>query len=664
MLHELEPIAGPAAWHGAEMARRTDWIHNFDDAQRDDVEAALASLECSGTPGLAFGAAEFPLPRTRDLLEAVRRELEGGTGLVRLRGLDVDRYSEDALRRIFWGIGCHLGIPLYQNPTGEIVGEVHDETRLAVPSFTRDAPGGVASSRARSRSNGPLRFHTDLCDVIALLCVRNACAGGVSKIASSVTIHNEILKRRPDLAKLLFEDYWRARPSDSEAGNVSRVYKLPVFGFEDGKFTSQYSRTFVELAQQDPSVPRITTAQDEALDLLAEVAEEVCLHSPFEKGDIQLLNNHVTYHGRTAYDDDAATRQDRLLFRLWLATPDSRRLPSGFRGAVGCDRIRRRSRRRDAAGRRTPLAAAAGRLSVRHVIDLECNLPAGEENADYREMLQGPPGNPVADRMQRPEGYGFDNYQRIFRNRTEQYKPVAEAAPGERMQTFIADMDRAGVEIGVIGASNDTLKRICPAYPDRFVGLAAISPLDGMRGVREFERLVREHGIGGLRVVALYNSIPASDRRYYPLYAKCVELDVPVRIYTSMNYANDRPYDLGHPRHLDCVAIDFPELRIVAGLSGWPWISDMVGLLRRHPNLYADTAAHRPRHFATSGSGWEQFLQFGNTLLQDKIMVGLSRGIFGVPFEALIGEYQALPLKDSVKEKWLYGNALTFLRRG
>jgi predicted TIM-barrel fold metal-dependent hydrolase len=89
----------------------------------------------------------------------------------------------------------------------------------------------------------------------------------------------------------------------------------------------------------------------------------------------------------------------------------------------------------------------------------------------------------------------------------------------------------------------------------------------------------------------------------------------------------------------------------------------MVGLLRRHPNLYCDTAAHRPRHFATPGSGWEPFLQFGNTLLQDKIMVGLSRGIFKVPFEQLIGEYQELPLKDTVIEKWLYGNAARFFRR-
>ena len=158
--------------------------------------------------------------------------------------------------------------------------------------------------------------------------------------------------------------------------------------------------------------------------------------------------------------------------------------------------------------------------------------------------------------------------------------------------------------------------------------------------------------------------VPASDRRYYPLYAKCVELDIPVRIYTNMNYATDRPYDLGHPRHLDQIAMDFPELRIVAGLSGWPWVNEMVALLRRHPNLYCDTASHRPRYFGVAGSGWEQFLQFGNTLLQDKIMVGLSWEAFGLPMEALIEEYAALPLKDRVIEKWLYGNAQRFFRLG
>jgi predicted TIM-barrel fold metal-dependent hydrolase len=195
-----------------------------------------------------------------------------------------------------------------------------------------------------------------------------------------------------------------------------------------------------------------------------------------------------------------------------------------------------------------------------------------------------------------------------------------------------------------------------------FFALASISPFDGMRGVREFEHLVKERGLNGLRVAALYNNLAASDRRYYPLYAKCVELDVPVRIYSTMNYANDRPYDLGHPRHLDQIAMDFPEMRIDAALSGWPWVNDLVGLMRRHPNLYCDTSAHHPQYFGVAGSGWEMFMQFGNTLLQDKIMVGFSKDSFGLTIPQSVAMYEKLPLKDKVIEKWLYGNAKEFLR--
>jgi predicted TIM-barrel fold metal-dependent hydrolase len=229
---------------------------------------------------------------------------------------------------------------------------------------------------------------------------------------------------------------------------------------------------------------------------------------------------------------------------------------------------------------------------------------------------------------------------------------------------FVGLMDRAGVEVGVLRAGNAIIADILAKFPKRFIGLATISPHDGMRGVRELVRLVQDIGFGAMRVSSLYNMIPASDRRYYPLYAKCVELDIPVRIYSNMNYATDRPYDLGHPRHLDQVAMDFPELRIVAALSGWPWVNEMVALLRRHPNLYCDTASHHPRYFGVSGSGWEQFLQFGNTLLQDKIMVGLSWEAFGLSMEALIEEYTALPLKDVVIDKWLYRNARHFFRLG
>jgi hypothetical protein len=253
--------------------------------------------------------------------------------VVLLRGLPVERYTEDQLRALYFGLGCHLGTPRYQNSRGELIGEVRDELRVYGEVHQPVMPGRDANapptSRYKARSSGPLRFHTDRCDVVALLCVRQARAGGKSKVASSVAIHDAMAARRPDLRHLLLQDYRRSREGE-EAGGESRTYALPVWGIRDGRFTSQYSRTFVEAAQRLPGVPPLSAAQDEALDLLAELAEELCYDMTLVPGDIQLLNSHVTYHARTAYEDDPATGQDRLLYRLWLSMPNSRALPRGF----------------------------------------------------------------------------------------------------------------------------------------------------------------------------------------------------------------------------------------------------------------------------------------------------------------------------------------------
>lgn len=291
------------------------------------------------------------------------------------------------------------------------------------------------------------------------------------------------------------------------------------------------------------------------------------------------------------------------------------------------------------------------------VIDLEIGAPKSVAGKPEGAIYTGRPGTPFAESLERPEGYGFANYGRIFGS-----KPTTnEAQDDGGLKALVAEMDAGGVEFGLlVNAPNNKIGSILREYPDRFRMFATLNPMDGMRAVRELERLVREDGANGLRVSALYNGIPANDRRYYPLYAKCVELGVPVRIYASMNYANDRPYDLGHPRYLDDICIDFPELKVIAGLAGWPWVHDMVGLLRRHPNLYCDTAAHRPRYFGKPGSGWDMFCQFGDTLLRDKVMVGLSRYLFSDSFSDLVAEYQQLPLKEKTLESWLYGNAKRF----
>ena len=280
------------------------------------------------------------------------------------------------------------------------------------------------------------------------------------------------------------------------------------------------------------------------------------------------------------------------------------------------------------------------------VIDMECSIP--------KRAAEAAPPAPAAPAGARPAGYGMANYGRIFRSR----EGGGDARPRTEMSDFVDTLDRAGIVRAVpFGASNDEVAELLREHPGRFIGLARISGLDVMRGVRELEQRIREQGFQALGVSALVDGIPASDRRYYPLYAKAAELRVPVRVYSSMNYATDRPYDLGHPRHLDQIAIDFPELTLIGGLGGWPWVNEMVALVRRHPRLHLDTSAHRARYLGQPGSGWEMLLQFGNTLIQDKVLVGLSSGLVGQPHETLIQEYLALPLKDTVKEKWLYGNA-------
>jgi uncharacterized protein len=288
------------------------------------------------------------------------------------------------------------------------------------------------------------------------------------------------------------------------------------------------------------------------------------------------------------------------------------------------------------------------------VIDMECSIPKRATAVGEAPAAAASAAPPAPRAAERPTGYGLANYERIFRSRRD----GGDTRPTMGLAAYVELLARVGIVRALpFGTSNEEAAELLRDYPDRFIGLARISGLHGMRGVRELERLVREQKFRALGVSALVDGIPASDRRYYPLYAKAVELDIPVRIYASMNYATDRPYDLGHPKHLDQVAVDFPELTIIGGLGGWPWVNEMVALVRRHPKLYLDTSAHRAKYLGQPGSGWEMLMQFGNTLIQDKVLVGLSAGLVGQPHETLIQEYLALPLKDVVKEKWLYGNA-------
>jgi hypothetical protein len=219
---------------------------------------------------------------------------------------------------------------MYQNCRGEAMRDIKDEGAAVASKLygaTVDATGKpFLSSGARTLSPGQLRFHTDRCDVVGLLCVRQASEGGVSKLASSPTVYNEVLRRRPDLHALLCKPIPRSRFGE-EAGGEHVVYDLPVFGVRDGKLTSHFSLTYIESAQMRPDARKLTEAEHEAIRMLMQVAEETCFEMRFAPGDIQLLNNHAIYHARTAFKDDSGTGQERMLMRLWLSVPNSRALP-------------------------------------------------------------------------------------------------------------------------------------------------------------------------------------------------------------------------------------------------------------------------------------------------------------------------------------------------
>lgn len=318
MTRVLEPLCGPDVWHGADMARRTDWIHVLTQDDIEDLQRAIHAVRSVQAEMYSVTAANFPLPVLSRRFDTIRHALEHGCGVANIRGIPTDTFSMEDLRWVLWGIGAHLGTAVSQNKAGEFFAEVRDYGEQL----------GRPDSRGY-RTASSLRFHTDRCDVVALLCARQCKEGGDSRIVSTPAIHNAMLERRPEFLQELFGNFHHSRQSEESRGELP-YYVNPIFGIHKGRFSSQYSRSYIESAQKFKNTPPLRKEQDEALDMLAALADELCLQTRMEPGDIQLLNNHVTYHSRTEIVDFDEPEQKRLVYRLWLSTRESRELPPSY----------------------------------------------------------------------------------------------------------------------------------------------------------------------------------------------------------------------------------------------------------------------------------------------------------------------------------------------
>ena len=287
-------------------------------------------------------------------------------------------------------------------------------------------------------------------------------------------------------------------------------------------------------------------------------------------------------------------------------------------------------------------------------------------------------GRPFIDYSSRPPLQALNiraphlkNYDRIYAGsekdpleREPEYSPAA-------LQRYLAAYDAVGASKVVVKARdlettfgmkirNEDIAAFCREQGERFLGFAGADPHKGMTAVRELEFAVRDLELRGLNLQCFEHKLRINDPKMYPLYAKCIELDIPVNIHCGINFSTDTAMEYGRPSYLDEVMVHFPELRVCAAPPGWPWVHELLGVAWKHPNVWIGLVYVRPKLLAVPQSGYEPLLQYGRTILQDKIIFG--SGFPSLGLDTAMAEIDALGLPDRVKTKWLYGNAATFLR--
>lgn len=323
-------VAGPAAWRADALRQDRSWEWRLSAAQADEVRRAVAGVRAKGLRAAEFSRDDFRLPCLEAALAHVLEELEDGRGFTLLRGLPVDASEEEDAARVLWGIGTHLGRALRQHERVN-VGGFRDNLLAHIVDQGLDYNAPNVHGSATSAEQAP---HTDPADVVGLLCVRPVSNGGVSRVASAMTVFNELRTRRPDLVGVLLEGYAHDLREQQalQVGTKVTPRRIPVYSEFAGKLSCIFNSKTVLMAEKKTGVP-LSRIEREALDAVAGLAlrDDLRLDMALETGDLQLLNNYTMLHSRTAWRDSGPDSR-RVMMRLWLKVPNARVLSPGVAG--------------------------------------------------------------------------------------------------------------------------------------------------------------------------------------------------------------------------------------------------------------------------------------------------------------------------------------------
>jgi len=306
---ELTQLEPNCEWHSDDLG--DSYVYHLTDEHLGEIDTALQRAEAESDDVLDITRESFPLPTLGPELTRITRELIEGPGVVLIRGVPADRYGKERASAIYWGIGLHLGQPWPQNAKGHLLGDVTDQGRAA----------GDPTSRGNEIGGIPFPFHSDGSDLVGLFCLDAGASGGESLVANVVTIHNELVRTKPELAAELYKPF----PYDlrgEHAPGTRPWYTMPIFTRRAGRLFARYIRPYIESTRRHEDAPRPSGTGREAMDCLDAMCADPQYHASMlmEPGDMQFINNYHVLHARRGYEDDRAGRRIRHLKRLWLET--------------------------------------------------------------------------------------------------------------------------------------------------------------------------------------------------------------------------------------------------------------------------------------------------------------------------------------------------------
>lgn len=305
-----EPLNTPAAWLGKDVRQQGDWHYQLCNTEIGELQAAVTQAESSDKPMEQLTRTDFPLPTLAPRIDDWRREIRHGRGFILIRGFPVHEWTEQQSAIAYWCLGHHFGIPGAQNPEGDLLGHVRDQR--------------TGQDVRYYRTNKAIAPHCDAADFVGLLCLNKAKSGGLSRIASSVAVYNEVLARKPELVERLFKPIW----FDTKGDGGIRAFPIAPCAYANGELRTFWQSDYYREAQKLGFVPEFSDADWELIDCYDSVASDpdFYLDMDLEPGDIQLISNHTILHARTGYEDWDELAQRRHLLRLWISLPERKSL--------------------------------------------------------------------------------------------------------------------------------------------------------------------------------------------------------------------------------------------------------------------------------------------------------------------------------------------------